>query len=141
MKYFSIFWPIKNYVDLNMSLENTSDFVAFPLLGFTLVIKQRNFDFESHRNALTFFDIKRFGVRFEYVPWKKFDFASFLFFVFTLVIKLWNFDFESHRNTLIFLIKMPDLIMPCETVSDLVYTSLFDSNFGNKFRNNNFKFH
>ena len=36
---------------------------------------------------------------------------------------------------------MSDLIVPCETVSNLVYTSLFDSNFGNKFRNNNFKFH
>ena len=74
-----------------MSLENTSDFVAFPLLGFTLVIRLRNFDFESHRNALTFFDIKRFGVRFEYVPWKKFDFASFLFFVFTLSHKTEKF--------------------------------------------------
>ena len=70
-----------------------------------------------------------------------YDFISFALFKFTLVTKLINFDFESHRNTLIFLIKMPELILPCETVSDLVYTSLFDSNFGNKFRNNNFKFH
>ena len=30
------------------------DFVSFPLLGFTLVIKLRNFDFESH-----FFDKKK----------------------------------------------------------------------------------
>ena len=46
-----------------MSLENTSDFVGFPLLGFTLVIKLRNFDFESHRNTLIFL-IK--NVRFDY---------------------------------------------------------------------------
>ena len=31
-----------------------SDFVSFPLLGFTLVIKLRNFDFESHWNTLIF---------------------------------------------------------------------------------------
>ena len=28
--------------------EKMSDFVSFPLFGFTLVIKLRNFDFESH---------------------------------------------------------------------------------------------
>ena len=41
---------------------------------------------------------------------------------FTLVIKLWNFDFKGHENTLIFFVKkmMSDLIMSCQTVSDLV---------------------
>ena len=34
--------------DLNMPREKMSDFVSFPLLGFTLVLKLRNFDFESH---------------------------------------------------------------------------------------------
>ena len=34
--------------DLNMSHEKMSDFALFPLFGFTLVIKLRNFDFESH---------------------------------------------------------------------------------------------
>ena len=34
--------------DPNMSLGKMSDFVSFPLFGFTLVIKLRNFDFESH---------------------------------------------------------------------------------------------
>ena len=34
--------------DLNMTYRKMSDFVSFPMLGFTLVIKQRNFDFESH---------------------------------------------------------------------------------------------
>ena len=33
--------------DLNMSYEKISDFVLFPLFGYTLVIKLRNFDFEN----------------------------------------------------------------------------------------------
>ena len=32
--------------DLNMSDRKMSYFVSFPLFGFTLVIKLRNFDFE-----------------------------------------------------------------------------------------------
>ena len=55
--------------DLNMSLGKISDFVSFPLFGFTLVIKLRNFNFESHWNTLIIFDKKRYVVRFEYVPW------------------------------------------------------------------------
>ena len=31
-----------------MSLGKMSDFVSFPLFGFTVVIKLRNFDFESY---------------------------------------------------------------------------------------------
>ena len=34
--------------DLNMSHGKLSDFVSLPFFGFTLVIKLRNFDFESH---------------------------------------------------------------------------------------------
>ena len=34
--------------DLNMSHVKMSDFVSFQLFGFTLVIKLRNLDFESH---------------------------------------------------------------------------------------------
>ena len=66
------YFLIKKYMlpDLNMSHGKMSDFVSFPLFGFTLVIKLRNFDFESHWNTLIFFDKKRYGVRFEYVPWK-----------------------------------------------------------------------
>ena len=45
--------------DLNISHEKMSDFVSFPLFGFVLVIKLRNFDFESHWNTLIFFDEKR----------------------------------------------------------------------------------
>ena len=42
--------------------------VSIPLLGFTLLIKLRISDFESHWNILIFFDKKRHGVRFEYAP-------------------------------------------------------------------------
>ena len=34
--------------DLKLSLGKMSDSVSFPLFGFTLVIKLRNFDFERH---------------------------------------------------------------------------------------------
>ena len=34
--------------DLNKYHEKMSDCVSFPLFGFDLVIKLRNFDFESH---------------------------------------------------------------------------------------------
>ena len=54
--------------DLNMPHEKMSDFVLFLWFGFTLVIKLRNFDFESHWNTSIYFDKKRYGVRFEYVP-------------------------------------------------------------------------
>ena len=33
---------------LNMSYGKMSDFVSFPLFEFALVIKMRNFAFESH---------------------------------------------------------------------------------------------
>ena len=38
----------KDMSDLNMFQGKMPDFVSFPLFGFTLVIKLRNFDFESH---------------------------------------------------------------------------------------------
>ena len=58
--------------DLNMSHGKMSDFVSLPLFWFTftLVINMKNLDFESHRITLIFFDKKRYGVRFEYVPRK-----------------------------------------------------------------------
>ena len=56
--------------DLNMSDGKMSDFVSFPLLGFTVAIKLRNFDFVKHWNTLIIFDKKRYGVRFENDPWK-----------------------------------------------------------------------
>ena len=36
---------------------------------------------------------------------------------------------------------MSDLIMSYQAVSDLVYASLFEYNFGNKLKNKNFKFY
>ena len=39
-----------------MSHGNMSNFVWFPLFEFTLVIKPKNFDFESVWNTLIFFD-------------------------------------------------------------------------------------
>ena len=41
--------------DLVMFHGKMSDFVSFPLFGFTLVIKLRSFDFESYWNVLIFF--------------------------------------------------------------------------------------
>ena len=43
---------------LNMSREKMFDSVSFPLFGLTLVIKLRNFYFESHSNTLIFSDEK-----------------------------------------------------------------------------------
>ena len=42
--------------DLNMAHGEMSEFVSFPLLGFTFIIKMRNFGFEDHLNTLMFFD-------------------------------------------------------------------------------------
>ena len=50
--------------DLNMANEKMSDFVSFPLFGFTFVIKLRNFDFESHWNILIFLIKKK-----DMAPW------------------------------------------------------------------------
>ena len=54
-----------------MSLGKLSDFVSFPLFGFNLVIKLRNFDFETHSNALILFKYAlsngvRFGLSFAF---------------------------------------------------------------------------
>ena len=39
---------MKKMSDLKMSHGKMSDFVSSPLFGITLVIKLRNFDFESY---------------------------------------------------------------------------------------------
>ena len=44
--------------DLHIFLRKMPDFVLFPRCGFTLAIKLRNFDFESHLNTLIFLDHK-----------------------------------------------------------------------------------
>ena len=51
----------------NMSNVKLTDFVLFPLFGFTLVIKLIKFDFESHWNTSKIFNKKRCGIRLEYV--------------------------------------------------------------------------
>ena len=87
-------WKIMS--NLNMSLGKMTDFVLFPLFGFTLVIKLRNFDFECHQNTLMFFDKKNILSYLNMSNEKMSDFVSFPLFGFTLVIKLGNFDFEGH---------------------------------------------
>ena len=69
LKVNEIFYYFVNYrfqSDLNISHGKKSDFDSFLLFGFILVIKLENFDFESHRNTLIFFD-KKNDFRFEYV--------------------------------------------------------------------------
>ena len=53
-------------LDVNMSHGKMSDFVSFSMLGFTLVITLRNFDYWNSSN---FLDKKKNDVRFDYVQW------------------------------------------------------------------------
>ena len=55
-------------LDLNMFYEKMTDFILFPLFRFTLIIKLRNFDFESYLNTLIFFKKKIYDIRFQYIP-------------------------------------------------------------------------
>ena len=82
--------------DLNMSIGKMSDFVAYPLLGFTLVKNLRNVDFESHWNTLIYFDKKEMLSDLNMSQGKMSYFVSFSFLRLTLVIKLRNFDFQGH---------------------------------------------
>ena len=70
LKYFSILRPMKNDATFEMSHEEMSTFVSFPLFVFNLVIELRNFDFQSHWNTLIFFDQKN-DLRFQYVMQNK----------------------------------------------------------------------
>ena len=81
-------WKIMS--DLNISYGKMSDFVSFPLFGFILVIKLRNFGFESQWSTLICFDKKRYGVRLN----MSHDFVSFPFFGFTLAIFMFH-TFET----------------------------------------------
>ena len=65
-KYFNILQPVKNDVRFEFVSWKKSDFVWFPLIWFTLVIKLSDFDFQSHWNTLICFD-KKNNVRPEYV--------------------------------------------------------------------------
>ena len=58
--------------DLNMSHRKMSDFVLFPLVGFILVIKLRNFNSEGQNTSVFLIKNNDFliknDVRFDYVP-------------------------------------------------------------------------
>ena len=82
--------------DLNMSHGKISDFVSFPLFGFTVIIKLRNFNFESHGNTSLHFFKKDMVSDLNMSHGKMPDFVSFPLFGFTLVIKQRNFDFKVH---------------------------------------------
>ena len=131
MTCFSTLRPIKNDVRFEYVSRKNVWFCFISNVWVQLVIKLRNFDFESDWNALVFFDQKNMGSDLNICHGKMSDFVSFLLFGFTLVIKLRNFEFENHWNTLIFCNKkmMSDLDMPYQTVSDLVKAFLFVLNF------------
>ena len=76
-----------------MSHEEISDFVSCPLFGFTIVIKLRNFDFESLWITVIFY------VRI--CPMQK-CLNLFNFHWLGLLYSYRHFDFKSHWNTLIF---------------------------------------
>ena len=71
--------------DLSMCHGKVTEFVSIPLFRFTLVIKLRNFNFESHWNILMFFNKETYDVRFADVPWKNvwFCFISIVWFYFS----------------------------------------------------------
>ena len=54
-----IFYKKDMTSDVNMFHEKMSNFGSFLLLGFTLVTKPRNCDFESHWNILILFYKKK----------------------------------------------------------------------------------
>ena len=83
--------------DLNMFHGKVSDFVSFPLFGFTLVMNLRNIDFENYWNTLIFLIKKKdmvWGLNISHG--KMSGFVSFPSLRFTWVIKLKNLDFEGH---------------------------------------------
>ena len=82
--------------DLNVSHGKISGFVSFPLRDFILVIKLKNFNFESHWNTLMFFDKKIMVSDLKIFHGKISEFISFPLFGFTLFIELRNFDLEGH---------------------------------------------
>ena len=91
LKYYNIFWQRNIW----RQTWKMSDFVSFPLLGFTLVIKIRNFDFESHWNTLIFFDKKK-RCQIWLCPVKP------CLIWFKLCYTLRNMDFKFYWNGLIF---------------------------------------
>ena len=85
LKYLVFYGQWKIMSDLNMSHGKMSDFVLFPLFGFTLVIKLTNSDFESHWNTLIYFNKKYM------CDFVKFPLLGFTFFstVGTFSLRMW----------------------------------------------------
>ena len=71
---FSILRPMENDVRFEYDPWKMPDCVSFPLFEFTLVIKLRNYEFESHLNTIMFLTIKYMTSNFQYVSWKSFWF-------------------------------------------------------------------
>ena len=93
LKYFSISRPMKNNVRFEYVPWKISASVLFSLFGFSLVIKLRNINFDSHWNTLIYFDKKRYVVRFEYVPWKTVWFCLISIVWVHFSHKTWKFRF------------------------------------------------
>ena len=87
-------WKVPIIKNIKMSsIICLFDFILIPLFAFTLVIKLRNFYFESHWNILTYFDKEIYGVIFEYVPWKNVWFCFISIVWFHLSYKTEKFSF------------------------------------------------
>ena len=72
LKYFNIFMIKRDVVsDLNISHGKMSYFVSSLFFGFTLIIKLRYFNFESHWNTFMIFIIKKIWSQIWICPMKK----------------------------------------------------------------------
>ena len=131
---YQIHQKIKFCIHLYIDIwKNTLYLQAFCFISIVWV----RFSHETEKfrfwNSMKCFNIfwykKRYGVRFEYVPWKNVWFC----FIFSVSV---HFSHETEKFRFwksmkyfnIFLIKkiMSDLIMAGQTVSDLVKASLFE---------------
>ena len=65
---------------MTLDLKENPDRKKFQFFGFTLVVKLRNFDFESHWNTLICFD-KKNNVRFDDVLWVYYDYLIWFILV------------------------------------------------------------
>ena len=128
MTHFSFLQPMTNYVRFEYVPWKMSNFVSFPLFGFTLGIKFRDFYCESHWNTLIFFWKRIYYLRLEYVLWKNvwFYFISIVWVHFShKTEKVWFW--KSFKCFNLFSKKiMWDLNMSCQAVYDLVGASIFE---------------
>ena len=87
--------------DFNMPHGKMSDFVLFPFFGFTLVIKLKNFHFESHWNTLIYFDKKNISDLIMSCQMSDLVFNNKPYEVHCFGNKLRNMNFEFHWNSII----------------------------------------